>query len=39
MLDPTEYGWLAGDFDHDGDVDADDYFLIDHAYYSQLGQM
>jgi hypothetical protein len=24
MLDPAEYGSLAGDFDHDGDVDADD---------------
>ena len=39
MLDPEVYGWLAGDFDHDGDVDFGDYGLIDNAYYMQLGQM
>ncbi len=39
LLDPEVYGWLAGDFDHDGDVDLNDYLLIDNAYYMQLGQM
>jgi hypothetical protein len=39
LVDPAVYGWLAGDFDHDGDVDTEDYMLIDSSYYFQLGQM
>ncbi|HWP41450.1 MAG TPA: PEP-CTERM sorting domain-containing protein, partial [Tepidisphaeraceae bacterium] len=32
-------GWLNGDFDYSGSIDATDYALIDNAYVNQVGPL
>ena len=35
----TKTGWINGDFDYDGAVTTNDYFLIDNAFLGQTGQL